>query len=126
MRNDSAGQGHFGASRAGGKRSHRGADYEANPGGAVLSPVSGKVTKLGYPYKDDLSWRYVQVTDDSGSRHRMFYVDPSKGIKIGQTVQEYDQIGTAQNVAEKHGGGMKPHIHYEVIDRDGEYINPER
>jgi hypothetical protein len=77
IRNDSAGQGTFGASRGGGKRSHKGTDYEMKAGELVDSPVVGEVTKIGFPYGDDLSYRYVQITDMDGINHRLFYVEPS-------------------------------------------------
>ena len=116
IRNDPAGSGTFGASRAGGTRVHKGKDYEVAEGDAINSPVLGKVTKIGYPYGDDLSYRYIQVTDMDGNDHRMFYVSPDKQLKVGDTVKQGDKVGTAQDVAKKHGGEMKTHVHYEILD----------
>jgi murein DD-endopeptidase MepM/ murein hydrolase activator NlpD len=116
VRNDRAGAGTFGASRAGGTRSHKGKDYVAELGEPINSPVVGKVTKIGYPYASDLSYRYVQVTDLDGNDHRMFYVSPDPSIEVGSTVGKGDVIGKAQDVAAKHGGGMINHVHYEILD----------
>ena len=61
--NDKFGSGYFGASRDGGKRQHKGVDYAVYPGSLVYAHVGGTVTKLGFPYGDDLGFRYVQITD---------------------------------------------------------------
>jgi murein DD-endopeptidase MepM/ murein hydrolase activator NlpD len=133
MRNDPAGLGHFGASRnkaGGGKRLHPGTDYENNVGDMVGSPVVGTVTKLGYTYPSDLSYRYVRVTDIDGNDHRMYYVQPKEGLKEGTLVNKGDVIGTAQDVVahakkENPNSQMKQHIHYEILDPDGVAIDQD-
>jgi len=116
---DQWGQGHFGAPR--GSRQHNGQDYVCPPGSTVLSPVSGEVTKLGFPYADDLSFRYVQITDSRGVDHRVFYVDPE--VLAGQIVCIDSPIGKSQDL-DKRYPGITQHVHYE-IRRGEEYINPE-
>jgi len=59
---DRHGAGHWHASR--GSRLHRGVDLACYPDTGIASPVDGIVTKIGYPYGDDLTYRYVQVTGD--------------------------------------------------------------
>jgi murein DD-endopeptidase MepM/ murein hydrolase activator NlpD len=120
---DSWGAGHFGASR--GKRIHVGIDYSAAAGSILLAPVSGHVTKLGYPYGDDLTYRYVQITDESGSRHRFFYVEPD--VRLGYQVDIGEPIGTVQNIVKRYPvpRGMKNHIHYEIKDENDLYVSPE-
>jgi murein DD-endopeptidase MepM/ murein hydrolase activator NlpD len=117
------GAGWYGAPR--GARSHNGIDYAVEPGIEILSPVEGKVTKLGYPYADDLSFRYVQVTDEDGYQHRVFYVEPS--VNVGQRVGTRTVIGTAQNIAGRYAfeGRMTNHVHYEVKDPAGNFVDPE-
>lgn len=117
------GGGWFGAPR-GGTRTHRGIDYACYPATEILSPVRGVVTKVGYPYGDDLSFRYVEVTDDAGYRHRTFYIEPC--VEVGDKVYDVDVIGKAQAIVTRYPGhGMKNHIHYEVISPDGQYIDPD-
>jgi len=117
---DSFGSGHYGASR--GSRKHNGIDYACLPGGKVLSPVSGSVTKLGYPYGDDLSFRYVQITDSDNIDHRVFYCDPK--VKVGDHVTGgLSMIGYVQDL-DKRYPRITPHIHYEV-KKNGEFIHPE-
>jgi len=138
--NDSYGSGAFGASR--GSRTHHGIDFECPtewgfevsdagvlskleyPSGVeVVAPASGKVTKLGYPYGDDLSFRYVEVTDSEKRRHRVFYVEPS--VTLGQEVVfGQTPIGVSQDLTKRYPRGMTPHVHYEII-LNGKHINPD-
>ena len=119
---DPAGSGEYGASR--GSRTHNGIDYTCVPGCEVLSPVDGVISKLGYPYADDLTWRYVQITDSDGLMHRLFYVEPNVGI--GQKISLNMAIGIAQDITLRYPDkGMQPHIHLEVKDQAGDYIDPE-
>ena len=117
---DPWGSGHYGASR--GKRIHLGVDLAAQPESVLLSPVKGTVTKLGYPYSDDLSYRYVEITTTNGDRHRFFYVEPL--VVKGQKVKVDDSIGIVQDIRTRYAGGMTPHIHYEIKDDQGTYLDP--
>lgn len=115
---DQQGSGHFGAPRNG--RKHNGIDYACDPGSAVFSPVCGVVTKLGYPYADDLSYRYVQVTTDDGKNHRVFYIFPT--VHKGDTVGLDSVLGFSQRLNYE---GITQHVHYEIKDNSGNYIDPE-
>ena len=121
---DTWGSGAFGASR--GDRTHNGIDYACLPGAFVYAPVTGDVTKIGYPYADDTSYRYVEITDVNRQKHRIFYINPTvtKGMTVieGRTV-----IGEVQNIAARYGDpvGMINHVHYEIKDEHGNFINPE-
>lgn len=121
LRSDSAGDGRFGASR--GTRLHKGIDFECFPGQVLVGGISGTVTKHGYCYGDDLTWRYVQVTDVNGLNHRFFYVDPL--IPVGECVGPESHIGVAQDITRRYPGqGMVPHVHYEVMTGSGEHLDP--
>ena len=121
VRSDPAGEGHYHASR--GARLHNGIDYCCEPGAPVFSPVEGKITKHGYTYRDDLAWRYVQVTDARGLRHRLFYVEPI--LTVGDRVHPESVVGRAQDITARYPGqGMLPHVHYEVMDGSGRYFDP--
>lgn len=116
---DKYGCGHYGASRAG--RKHKGIDFIYHHSEPVRAFKGGKVTKLGYPYADDLSFRYVQISDN-GADMRYFYVCPT--VRIGQKVKRGDIIGFAQAIELRYPG-ITPHIHFEV-KADGLYMNPRR
>lgn len=121
-RPDGYGSGEFGASR--GARTHQGVDYACLAGSDLLSPVSGRVTKLGYPYADDLQYRYVEITDPDLNRHRFFYVEPA--TDLGALIDPGELIGTVQDIGQRYSDrDMTCHVHYEIIDDAGEYRNPE-
>ena len=124
---DDFGAGYFGASR--GKRKHNGIDPAAEPGAIVGSIVAGVITKIGYPYGDDLSYRYVEVTTPSGDRVRYFYVVPTDDcgtFEIGTEIEKCDPLGVVQDIAARYDTDdkkMNNHFHLE-IKRNGEYLNP--
>lgn len=118
---DSWGDGSFNASRGGGKRQHKGVDYLVAPASEILSVRPGVVTKLGYTYRDDLSYRYVEIKDGEGYRWRYFYVEPS--VEVGQQICGEQMIGTAQEIARRYPG-MPNHLHLEIIDISGYYLDP--
>lgn len=123
------GSGDFGAPR--GNRKHNGRDYKVNPGDDVYSHVSGVVTKIGFPYaqtgktkKDALkaALRYVEVTDSiTRLKHRFFYIDSA--VKIGDPISKGTLIGSCQNLLDIWPS-MTNHVHYEVKDDGGNYIDP--
>lgn len=117
-RNDKYGSGYYGAPR--GNRTHQGIDLAAQVGSSVLSNIAGKVTKLGYAYTDDPSYRYVQVTSAEGLDYRFFYVEP--GVELGDTVRVDDELGVVQNLGRRYDG-ITPHIHFEV-KKAGQHIDP--
>ena len=120
---DDFGSGEFQAPR--GSRNHKGIDYACYPNTAIRSTVEGKVTKLGYPYADDMSFRYVEITDNQKAKHRFFYVNPV--VDIGDIVTPDWSIGTSQNIAGRYKTDkktMRNHIHYEILV-DNKPVNPE-
>lgn len=122
IRVDPAGDGHFGASR--GSRTHSGIDYVCTPGKPVFSPVAGTVTKHGYPYGDDLQWRYIEITDEDDNRHRLFYVEPTAAL--GEYVLPMEVVGESQDISQRYPGqGMLAHVHYEIKTKEGDFIHPE-
>ena len=124
---DDFGAGYFGAPR--GDRTHNGIDLAAEPGTVVCSFVKGEITKIGYPYADDLSYRYVEVTTADGDRVRYFYVVPNDlcgTYEIGTEVDVGDPLGVVQDIAGRYDTDTKKmtnHFHFE-IKRGSEYLNP--
>lgn len=115
---DGHGCGGFGDSR--GARKHKGVDLACRPGTAVNSPVSGRVTKLGYPYGDDLSFRYVEISTN-GYRYRVFYVEPT--VSEGDEVSRDSFIGKSQSLDGRYSG-ITEHVHFEVMNPAGEIVDP--
>lgn len=115
---DKWGSGEYGAPR--GDHTHQGVDIAAVPDARVLAPVAGTCTKHGYPYGDDLSFRYVQITDDRGYDVRLFYVEPL--IDVGQKVGPMLPVGIVQSLQGRYPG-ITNHVHLEVKTPAGEHIS---
>jgi len=111
---DKGGCGYFGAprSRAGtGKaHSHRGQDFLVLPGAEIYAPISGKV-RIAAPYEKDPNYSGLEI---SGKAYavKMFYLSPT--VQGGEYVNEGDLVGYAQDISQKYGSIVPPHIHLEV------------
>lgn len=118
--NDPTGHGYFGAKR--GNRKHKGLDLVTKPREDVFSPINGVITKLGYPYANNLDFRYVEITNDI-YRVRIMYCKPIN-IYVHQRIFEGQKIGEAQDIASYWNPKMKNHIHLEVY-KHGLLTDPE-
>ena len=118
-RTDKHGSGAWGAPRGG--RKHRGVDYACHDGTIIFSATLGVVTKIGYPYCDDLSYRYVEVTDANNNRYRYFYLSPL--VTKGEAVTNSTPLGMVQDLQKRYKH-ITNHCHVEVKNGD-DYLNPE-
>ena len=117
---DAYGSGAFGASRTG--HIHAGVDYVAEAGQRVLAPISGAITKVGQPYADDGSFRYVEITNRvTGYKARVMYVGPQ--VREGEAVQLGQQIGRAQTLQRRYPNGITDHVHLEIARTNGRTLN---
>lgn len=128
---DDFGSGEFEAPRGaypdGSKKVHKGIDYACYPGTTIYSPIMGRITKFGFPYGDDLSFRYIEITDDRLARHRLFYVKPDDSLQLNDLVSTDDLLGESQDIAGRYTTKekyMKGHTHYEILVK-GKPVNPE-
>lgn len=121
---DAYGSGAFGASRAHGRRLHKGVDYVSEAGELVRAPITGTVTRLGYAYRGDLRFQYVEVTNErDGRTARILYVGPE--VVDGQSVTAGDPIGVAQNLSLRYAAGITNHVHVEIADDHGRRLNAD-
>lgn len=115
MRNDTRGDGHFGASR--GRRVHNGLDLVVSPGSAVYSPIEGVVVRRAYPYGErgrNKKWEGIVIDGKGryeGYEVKIFYIIP---FMIGHYVEAEDIIGKAQAISKKYSPDMIDHVHVEV------------
>jgi hypothetical protein len=122
IRSDKAGSGLFAAPR--GARTHLGEDRLCVPGQEVLSPISGRVTRVVRAYADDARWTGVEIV---GEQYicKLLYVEPGPGI-VGQQVLQGDVIGKAQDITVRyHGQGMLPHVHMEININPSLYVRDQ-
>lgn len=117
---DNHGSGAYQAPRSYGK--HNGIDYAVLPASLVLANTAGLVTKLGYMYADDLSYRYVRMKTLLGYTVTYGYVEPA--VDLGARVTKDTVLGEVQDIAKRYEG-ITQHIHVSVKDPQGKYINPE-
>ena len=117
---DAYGSGEFGASRTG--HIHAGVDYVASAGQRVFAPIAGHVTRIGHPYADDASFRYVEITNpQTGYKARVMYVGPE--VREGERVDLGDQIGRAQTLQRRYPRGITDHVHLEIARLNGRTMN---
>lgn len=115
MRNDSRGDGHFGASR--GRRIHNGLDITTIPGSAVYCPIEGLVKRVAYPYgtsRRNVRWTGCVIEGIGlyrGYEVKIFYMQP---FMIGEFVSPNEIIGKAQAISKKYSPSMIDHLHVEV------------
>ena len=110
---DAYGAGFYGASRAAGARRHRGADYMAEPGEIVRAPISGVVERIGFAYRGDERYRYVELASEDQTRDvRVLYVGPT--VQLGAFVRAGEPIGRAQDLSARYPRGITNHVHVEM------------
>ncbi len=117
---DPRGCGGYGADRSYGP--HQGADYVATPGQNVVAVTDGIIDKIGYPYANDLSYRYTRITTPDGYVVRQLYVFPAAGISAGASVSSGQTIGRSQGLGTRYPG-ITEHVHVD-IRHNGQLINP--
>jgi leukocyte cell-derived chemotaxin-2 len=122
---DDFGCGHFGAPR--GDHKHKGQDIITTFGEDIFSPIEGEITKQGYTYADDLSYRYVRV-ENAAYKVEIYYTKLRDNFKVGDSVCQSDFIATAQNIAKRYTTDkkkMKNHCHIQVFDKKAnKWIDP--
>lgn len=110
IRVDAHGDGNYKTPRGDG-RTHNGLDLVCVPGQSIVAPISGKIVREAYPYAGDLRWSGCLIVNRD-EEVKMFYMRLLRGM-VGREVDEGDEIGWAQNIANKYTPDMIPHIHLE-------------
>ena len=111
IRNDSFGEGYFGAKRRGG-RIHKGIDLWAPAGTPVMAYRRGKVVETGnHPggygkyveiaHKDGFVTIYAHLSEIS--------VEEGEFVRCGQTIGKSGKTGNASH------SKIEPHVHFEII-----------
>lgn len=109
---DAAGGGRYLSSR--GTRHHEAYDYLVNPGDLIVSPVDGKIDRIGFPYPGNRQLMFVQIIGRNGVVARVMYVASS--LPKGTNVSAGQFLGIAQDVRTQYpsANGMRAHIHVDV------------
>jgi murein DD-endopeptidase MepM/ murein hydrolase activator NlpD len=123
MRNDSGGQGHYGASRnridkKTKKRitgSHNGIDILSVTGQQVRAPISGKL-RVAAPNSKGVHSGFGITSPDGEVDVKVFYVTPDKKL-IGTDVVAGDNVAVAQDLQlpkSGYGASVLDHVHVEI------------
>jgi len=121
IRIDRKGSGLFGAPR--GWRLHQGIDLEMQPGAQVISPEDGKLIRVMLPYGKDSPFRGL-IIKSRKLIHKLMYTDIASAELIGTRVTEGQVVGILQDIRERYGREIKPHLHWEICI-DPEYLITE-
>jgi len=114
VRNDPAGMGHFGAPR--GDRLHRGVDLLCEPMQPITVPFASVLERIARPYADDPTYSGALLRGE-WLWAKLFYIIPQREL-IGMSLTKGQQFAVAQDISEKYGEPMKPHIHFEITAVD--------
>jgi len=91
---------------------HAGVDLVAAPGGQVVAPVDGVVTRIGRVYEGVPDYHFVEIAPQDGLRTRVYYIHPT--VKAGQKVAGgLTPIGTAEDLQRRYPG-ITDHVHLEI------------
>lgn len=102
-----------------GRVMHRGVDFAAHRGEAVLATGAGTVVVVKENVKLETGYgNYVEIDHGYGYVTKYAHLQDIR-VKRGEKVTRGDTIATVGS----SGGSVAPHVHYEVI-RDGEKIDP--
>lgn len=77
------------------------------------APISGVVERIGFAYRGDERYRYVELADTVTQRDvRVLYVGPL--VQLGAVVEAGDPIGLAQDLSARYPRGITNHVHVEL------------
>jgi murein DD-endopeptidase MepM/ murein hydrolase activator NlpD len=92
---------------------HKGIDYAAPEGQAILSPVNGAVTQS---YLSGLVGNTLEIREDNGRLHRLLHLKSKFPVK-GDRVREGQLVGfSGGRKGAKYSGTLStgPHLHWDV------------
>jgi len=108
---------------------HKGVDLATEPATPVYSPIEGTVTHIGWAYEGGAhGLRSIHITSPDGHKVKMFYVDPTDDLAVGQAVTPNTQLGMSQSLQDAYpvrkSGPMTDHVHIEFWDPQGRLVDP--
>ncbi|MBU2540408.1 MAG: M23 family metallopeptidase [Candidatus Omnitrophica bacterium] len=118
IRDDSYGNGHFGARRKGGLK-HRGIDFSASVGTPVCAARSGWV--IGARTSRSLG-KYVEIYHKGGFISLYGHLD-SIEVNMLERVRQGEVIGSVGKTGNANYKGMKAHLHFSLM-KDNKFQDP--
>ncbi|MEW2426282.1 M23 family metallopeptidase [Streptomyces nigra] len=95
---------------------HTGLDFAASEGTEILAVSEGTVTRVS---SGGALGNHTVLSLADGTQVRYSH-QRSIAVKVGQKVETGDVIGAVGTT----GNSTGPHLHLEIVDRDGDYVDP--
>ena len=114
----SSGFGNRAAPKRGASTNHKGVDYKAAEGTAVMVTADGVVKKVAYD--EDGYGNYVSVDHGAGTESRYAHMSAVNVVE-GDMLTKGQQVGAVGST----GNSTGPHLHYEVR-QNGKAVDPTR
>jgi hypothetical protein len=107
---------------------HHGLDLAAAASSTVVAPVTGLV-ETRYYYREQTDYTYeIAITTPEGLRWEFHHIDPGTiPPEIEQLANQAGSLTAGTVIGRVYDAseiGIEPHIHINVIDLDGIYLNP--
>jgi len=118
IRNDSWGEGHFGAKRKNG-RTHKGVDLSAGLGTPVVAAKSGWAVSR---FDEDGYGNYVKVFHSGGLMTIYGHMEGTT-MRLAKRVRQGDIVGWVGNTGNARARGIGYHVHFEVR-KNGVAVDP--
>ena len=99
-----------------GSTNHKGIDLSSDNDN-VPSVLSGTVIENAW--NNARGW-FITILQSDGTKARYQHLASQSGLAVGSSVQEGQTIGTQGNT----GASTGKHLHFEVMDANGSYIDP--
>ena len=115
---DAGGCGNFGASRDNGSRTHEGLDILCVPYNEVFAPFDGIIEREVDPYGDGRFSGLQIYVAELDLTLKIMYFEPSaiySGQNINMPILKGYVLGYCQNISNKYGSQVPPHLHIETI-----------
>ncbi|MCL2809428.1 MAG: M23 family metallopeptidase [Treponema sp.] len=95
---------------------HSGIDFRANIGVTVMASLDGTVSFVGENW---LYGKFIIISHSNGYKTLYAHLN-SFAVKQGDRVARGRKIGEVGNTGYSTG----PHLHFEIIDKNGKFVNP--
>lgn len=120
MRNDTQGQGHFGASR--GERKHEGLDILCNLGDTLYTPINGKIQRQRFQVYSDTAKKEFVGVEIINDIYKIWIFYAECFLEKGTTIEAGQAIAKCQ-ARGKYNNAMNDHIHIQIW-KHGVLVNP--
>lgn len=100
---------------------HQAMDFGAPAGTNVLAAVDGTITSI--VTSDVLDYAIIEISHADNITTVYKFVDPAAGLKVGQTVNRGQVIGTIAPASGRENADGD-HLHFEVY-KSGEIVDPD-